>query len=48
MNSTLKALAVASIAVSIWAGALYDVSERAGADLLQPDRFVEAILEDRP
>ncbi len=41
-------LAAASIAVSIWAGALYDVSERASTDLLQPDRFVEAILEDGP
>ncbi|MDJ0769119.1 MAG: Na+/H+ antiporter subunit D [Ilumatobacter sp.] len=41
-------LALASIAVSIWAGALYDVSERASLDLLDPGRYVEAILEVEP
>jgi multicomponent Na+:H+ antiporter subunit D len=41
-------LAVASIAVSVWAGALYDVSERASLDLLEPGRYVQAILEAQP
>ena len=38
-------LALASVAVSIWAGALYDVSERAANDLLDPSGYVEAVLE---
>ncbi len=41
-------LAAASIAVSIWAGALYDVSERASLDLLEPSRYVNAILDVEP
>ena len=41
-------LALASIAVSLWAGGLYDIAERASADLLAPDRYIEAILEDQP
>jgi multicomponent Na+:H+ antiporter subunit D len=40
-------LVAASIAFSIWAGPLYDVAERAGEDLLEPDRYVEAVLTDR-
>jgi multicomponent Na+:H+ antiporter subunit D len=41
-------LAAASIAVSIWAGTLYDVSERESLDLLEPSRYVEAILGVEP
>ena len=40
------ALALASIAVSVWAGPLYNVSERAAHDLLEPSRYVQAILGD--
>ena len=38
-------LALASIAVSVFAGALYDVSERAAADLLDTDVYIEAVLD---
>jgi multicomponent Na+:H+ antiporter subunit D len=41
-------LAAASIGVSVFAGPIYDIAERAGADLLTPDRYVEAILEVEP
>ena len=41
-------LAVASIAVSVWAGVLYDVAERAADDLLEPSGYVEAVLERSP
>ena len=41
-------LVVASIAVSIWAGLLYDVAERAANDLLEPTGYVEAVLERTP
>ena len=42
------ALALASLAVSLGAGPLHDVSRRAGADLLEPSRYVEAVLEGAP
>jgi multicomponent Na+:H+ antiporter subunit D len=42
------ALALASIAVSIWAGALYGVAERAATDLLEPSGYVSAVLEAAP
>jgi multicomponent Na+:H+ antiporter subunit D len=47
MVGATAALALASIAVSVFAGPLYDVSERASRDLLEPSRYVEAILEVR-
>jgi multicomponent Na+:H+ antiporter subunit D len=37
-------LALASIAVSVFAGVLYDVSERAAVDLLDGRDYVEAVL----
>jgi multicomponent Na+:H+ antiporter subunit D len=37
-------LALASIGVSIFAGALYDVSERASIELLEPSDYVSAVL----
>ena len=37
-------LALASIAVSVMAGALYDVSERAATDLLDGREYIEAVL----
>ena len=41
-------LALASIAVSVFAGALYGVSERAAEDLLDTDVYVEAVLDRAP
>ena len=41
-------LAAASIGVSIWAGGLYDISERASIDLLERTQYVEAVLEVEP
>ncbi len=41
-------LVVASLAVSVWAGTLYDVAERAADDLLEPSGYVEAVLEGTP
>jgi hypothetical protein len=38
------ALLVATVAFSVWAGPLYDIAERAGADLLDPAGYVEAVL----
>lgn len=38
-------LGLASIAVSVFAGPIYDIAERAGNDLLSPDRYVSAVLE---
>ena len=39
------ALAIASIGVSVVAGGLYGISERAAADLLDTDVYVQAVLE---
>lgn len=41
-------LTIASLAVSVWAGPLYDMSERAAEDLLEPSGYVRAVLEERP
>lgn len=41
------ALALASLAVTVWAGPLYGVAQRASADLLEPAGYIEAVL-DRP
>jgi multicomponent Na+:H+ antiporter subunit D len=38
------ALAVISVAIAVAAGPLYDVSERAAQDLLDPSRYVTAVL----
>ena len=38
-------LAAASIAVSVFAGPIYDIAERSGEDLLSPERYVAAVLE---
>src|SRR5690606_26337758 len=39
------ALAIASIGVSVFAGGLHRISERAAADLLDTDVYVQAVLE---
>jgi multicomponent Na+:H+ antiporter subunit D len=41
-------LVAASIAVSVWAGLLYGVAERAADDLLEPAGYVDAVLERQP
>jgi multicomponent Na+:H+ antiporter subunit D len=45
MIGATATLAAASLAISIFAGVVYDISERAGQDLLAPERYVEAVLE---
>ena len=45
MLAPTAALALASIAVSVAAGPLYDVSERAATDLLERDTYIEAVLD---
>ena len=45
MIAATAMLGVASLAVSIFAGSIYEISERAGSDLLAPERYVEAVLE---
>ncbi len=45
MIAAAALLALASIAVSVFAGAIYDIAERAGQDLLAPERYVAAVLE---
>ena len=40
------ALAAISLAVALWAGPLYDLSERAATDLLHPASYVRAVLGD--
>jgi multicomponent Na+:H+ antiporter subunit D len=41
-------LVVASLSVSVWAGTLYDIAERAAVDLLEPQGYIEAVLEASP
>ena len=48
MVAATGALSLASIGVSLWAGALYDVTERAAEDLLDPAGYVEVVLERAP
>ena len=45
MVASTAVLGVASLAVSLWAGVLYDVAERASLDLLEPAAYIEAVLE---
>jgi multicomponent Na+:H+ antiporter subunit D len=45
MLASTAVLTVASLAVSVFAGPLYDVSERAASDLLEPDAYIEAVLD---
>lgn len=44
MIAPTAVLALSSIGVSIFAGALYDVSERASIELLEPTGYVSAVL----
>ena len=45
MIGATAVLGLASIAVSVFAGLIYDIAERAGQDLLAPERYVGAVLE---
>jgi multicomponent Na+:H+ antiporter subunit D len=40
------ALAAISLAIALWAGPLYDLSERAATDVLHPASYVRAVLGD--
>jgi hypothetical protein len=48
MVAATGSLALASIVVSVGAGRLYDISERAANDLLDPVGYVEVVLERAP
>jgi multicomponent Na+:H+ antiporter subunit D len=48
MVAATGSLALASIVVSLGAGRLYDISERAANDLLDPVGYVEVVLERAP
>jgi multicomponent Na+:H+ antiporter subunit D len=42
------ALAAVSLAVVVWASPLYEISERASLDLLDPTAYIDAVLGGRP
>lgn len=42
------ALVLVGVAVMVWAAPLYDVAERAAADVLDPSRYVEAVFGRTP
>ena len=44
MTGATSALVVVSLAVAVFAGPLYRLSERAAADVLDPRAYVEAVL----
>ena len=48
MLGATGALAAVSLALAIWAGPIYDVTERAAEDLLDPRGYVEAVMERSP
>ena len=45
MVAPTAALVVVSLAIAVLAGPLYDLSERAAQDLLDPSAYVEAVFE---
>jgi len=44
MVGSTAALAAFSVAIALWAGPLYGLSERAAGDLIDPTAYVEAVL----
>lgn len=48
MVGATAVLVLVSVAVAVWAAPLYDLTERAAADLLDPVRYVEAVLGVAP
>jgi multicomponent Na+:H+ antiporter subunit D len=48
MVGTTAVLVLATIAMSLWAGDLYDITERSAEDLLERDGYVEVVLERVP
>jgi multicomponent Na+:H+ antiporter subunit D len=44
MAGTTAALVAAGLAIALAAGPLYDLAEDAGADLMRPDSYVEAVM----
>ena len=45
MLASTSALVALSLAIAAWAGPLYNLSERAAHDLIDPTPYVEAVLE---
>lgn len=41
-------LVIVSLVVAVWAAPLYDLTQRAAADLLDPARYVDAVLGVAP
>ncbi|TVR24681.1 MAG: Na+/H+ antiporter subunit D [Ilumatobacter sp.] len=48
MVGSTAAVVLVGLAVMIWAAPLYAFTERAAVDLLDPSRYVEAVLGERP
>jgi multicomponent Na+:H+ antiporter subunit D len=48
MVGSTAAVVLVGLAVMVWAQPLYAFTERAAIDLLDPSRYVEAVLGDRP
>ena len=48
MVGTTAVLVLATIAMSLWAGDLYDITERSAEDLLERDGYVEVVPERVP
>jgi multicomponent Na+:H+ antiporter subunit D len=43
MGSTMMLVAV-TIAIAVFAGPIYELCERAAADLIDPTRYIEAVM----
>ena len=44
MLAPTAVLAVLTLAIGVGAGPLYDLSDRAAADLVDPNHYIEAVL----
>ena len=44
MTGSTVALVGLSVAIAVWAGPLYELSERAAADLIDPGSYVRTVL----
>ena len=44
MTGSTAALVALSIAIALWAGPLYALSERTAADLINPTSYIETVL----
>ncbi|MEX2625517.1 MAG: Na+/H+ antiporter subunit D, partial [Ilumatobacteraceae bacterium] len=48
MIGATAVVVVVGLAVMVWAAPLYGLAERAAAELLDPDRYVDAVLGGSP